>query len=52
MDSTIQKVKEMENKTVYRITVPNKTQSFHVCLDEELTETDIEHWCLFVEMLH
>jgi len=43
LDSTIQKVKELTNNTIFSITAPNKTQSFHVCLDEELTETDIEH---------
>ncbi len=43
LDSTIQKVKELSDNTIYSITTPNKTQSFHVCLDEKLAETDIEH---------
>lgn len=43
LDSIIQKVPELVQNIIYRITMPNKTQSCHVCLDEELTETDIEH---------
>ena len=43
LDSTIQKVKGLATNTVFCITTPNKTQSFQVCLDEELVETDIEH---------
>ena len=43
LDSIIQKVPELVQNTIYRISMPNKTQSCHVCLDEELTETDIEH---------
>ena len=42
LDSAIQPVKELTTNTVFCITAPNKTQSFHVCLDEQLTETDIE----------
>lgn len=42
LDSAIQQVKELTTNTVFCITAPNKTQSFHVCLDEQLTETDIE----------
>lgn len=43
LDSIIQKVPELLQNAIYRITMPDKTQSCHVCLDEELTETDIEH---------
>lgn len=43
LDSTIQQVEGLTTNTVFCITAHNKTQSFHVCLDEELTETDIEH---------
>ncbi|MDE0087822.1 MAG: site-specific DNA-methyltransferase [Candidatus Poribacteria bacterium] len=43
LDSTIRQVEGLATNSVFCITAPNKTQSFHVCLDEELTETDIEH---------
>ena len=43
LDSTIRQVEGLVTNTVFCITAPNKTQSFHVCLDEELAETDIEH---------
>ena len=43
LDSTIQQVEGLVTNTVFCITAPNKTQLFHVCLDEELAETDIEH---------
>lgn len=42
LDSAIQPVKELTTNTVFCITAPNETQSFHVCLDEQITETDIE----------
>ena len=43
LDSTIQQVEGLTTNTVFCITAPNKTQSFQVCLDEELAETGIEH---------
>ena len=43
LDSTIRQVEGLTTNTVFCITAPNKTQSFHVCLDKELAETDIEH---------
>ncbi len=42
LDSAIQPVKELTTNTVFCITTPNGTQSLHICLDEQLTETDIE----------
>ena len=43
LDSTIRQVEGLTTNTVFCITASNEIQSFHVCLDEELTETDIEH---------
>ncbi len=42
LDSAIQPVKELTTNTVFCITAPNETQSFYVCLDEQIIETDIE----------
>ncbi len=42
LNSAIQQVKELTTNTVFCITAPNETQLFYVCLDEQLTETDIE----------
>ena len=42
LDSTIQKVEELTDNTVFRITDPDGKKVFHVCLDIELKETDIE----------
>ena len=37
------RLKDWKQTPFFCITAPNKTQSFQVCLDEELTETNIEH---------
>ena len=42
LDSTIEEVAGLQTNTVFRIVAPDGTQTFHVCLDEELAETDIE----------
>ena len=42
LDSTIQQVEELTDNTVFRITDSNGEKAFHVCLDTELKETDIE----------
>ena len=42
LDSAIQQVKELTTNTVFCIIAPDKTQLFYVCLDEQLTEADIE----------
>ena len=42
LDSTIEEVAGLQTSTVFRIVAPDGTQTFHVCLDEELAETDIE----------
>ena len=42
LDSTMEEVAGLQTNTVFRISAPDGTQTFHVCLDEELAETDIE----------
>ena len=42
LDSTIEEVAGLQTNTVFRIVAPDGTQTFHVCLDEELAEADIE----------
>ena len=42
LDSTLEEVAGLQTNTVFRIVAPDGTQTFHVCLDEELAETDIE----------
>ena len=42
LDSTIQKVGELTENTVFRITAPDGQKAFHICLDTKLKETDIE----------
>ena len=42
LDSTIEEVAGLQTGTVFRIVAPDGMQTFHVCLDEELAETDIE----------
>ena len=42
LDSTIQKVAELTDNTVFRITDPDGQRSCQVCLDTEIKETDIE----------
>ena len=43
LDSTIVQVEDLEANTIFHVTAPDGTQTFYVCLDEKLTETDIEH---------
>ena len=42
LDSTIVPVEGLATNTIFQITASDETQTFHVCLDEKLTETDIE----------
>ena len=42
LDSTMEEVTGLQTNTVFRIVAPDGTQTFHVCLDEELAEADIE----------
>ena len=42
LDSTIEEVAGLQTNTIFRIVAPDGMQTFHVCLDEELAETDIE----------
>ena len=42
LDSPLEEVAGLQTNTVFRIVAPDGTQTFHVCLDEELAETDIE----------
>ena len=42
LDSKIEEVTGLQTNTVFRIVAPDGMQTFHVCLDEELAETDIE----------
>ena len=42
LDSIIQQVEKFTDNTIFRITDPNGEKAFHVCLDTELKETDIE----------
>ena len=47
LDSTLEEVAGLQTNTVFRIVAPDGMQTFHVCLDEELAETDIERLRLF-----
>ena len=42
LDSAVVRVEGLATNTVFQVTAPDETQTFHVCLDEKLTETDIE----------
>ena len=42
LDSTIVPIEGLATNTVFQVTAPDETLTFHVCLDEKLTETDIE----------
>ncbi len=42
LDSTLEEVAGLQTNTVFQIVAPDGMQTFHVCLDEELAETDIE----------
>ena len=42
LNSSIQEVEELTTNVVFSITAPNDGKAFHVCLDTELQETDIE----------
>ena len=42
LDSTIEEVAGLQTNTVFRIVAPDRTQTFHLCLDEVLAEADIE----------
>ena len=42
LDSIVEQVKSLGTNTIFCITAPDSTKSFYVCLDEELTEIDIE----------
>ena len=42
LDSTLEEVAGLQTNTIFRIVAPDGTQTFHVCLGEELAETDIE----------
>ena len=43
LNSVIVPIEGLATNTVFQVTAPDETQTFHVCLDEKLTETDIEH---------
>lgn len=42
LDSAIQQVDKLTTNIVFSVTAPDGAKAFHVCLDEQLTEADIE----------
>jgi len=42
LDSIIVPIEGLATNTVFQVTASDETLTFHVCLDEKLTETDIE----------
>ena len=46
LDSKIAQVEDLATNTIFHITAPDGGQAFHVCLDAELVETDMESLAL------